>query len=580
MGEQVRESFRPTVIGRHYAVATGHYLATAAAVRVLERGGNAIDAGVTAAMALAVVQPDIVCFAGVAPTLIYLANERRAVSFSGVGHWPAKTDVERLRVEGGGHVPEGLLRTVVPVAPAVNIAALRRYGTISFEEAATPAMELARDGFAMYPMLRHTIDTQAARFARWPENRRIFRPGGCTPRLGDRFVQADLARTIAGMIEAERRGHGGRAAKLGAAHDHFYRGPVARTIASYHAANGGFLTLDDLASYEATLEEPLACTYRGLTVLACDTWCQGITLLEALKILEGTPVATLSHNAPAYVHAVVQALDLAFADREAFCGDPAFVKVPAAGLVSDGYAAVQRARLDPARAFAAMPSPGEPWAHQGVAGAARVDVAIAGSAGPVPTSLDTIHASIVDRWGNAFSVTPSDTAYDTPIIPGTGLAVSSRGSQGRLTPGHAAEVKAGKRPRLTPTPGLALRDGELCVSFGTPGGDIQCQAMLQVLLNVVEFGMPVQQAVEMPRVGTFNFPNSFAPHAYLPARLCVEDRVAAGTIDTLRGLGYDVEVWPGFAWQSGAVCAVYRDPETGLLHAGADPRREAYAAAW
>ncbi|PWU18273.1 MAG: gamma-glutamyltransferase [Candidatus Rokuibacteriota bacterium] len=580
MAERVRASFRPTVIGNHYAAATGHYLATAAAMRVLDAGGNAVDAGVTAAMALAVLEPDIVSFAGVAPTLIYRREERRVVAFSGVGHWPAAVDVERLRAEGNGHVPPGILRTVVPVAPAVHIEALRRFGTISFETAARPAMELARDGFAMHPMLRHTIEHDAAGYRRFPENARIFLPGGRVPTLGERFIQADLGRSIGGMIDAERSARGDRDAKLRAAHDHFYRGPIADAIDEYHRRHDGFMRKADLASYEARLEEPIACDYRGLRVHACDTWCQGIVLLEALKILEGTRFETLGHNSTAYVHELAGALDLAFADREAYCGDPVFVRVPTAGLLSAAYAAVQRTRIDPRRAFGAMPAPGDPWPHQGEPSRARAAAVTAEASGPVPAPLDTIYACVVDRWGNAYSVTPSDNSHDTPIIPGTGLVISGRGSQGRLTAGHPAEVRPGKRPRLTPTPGLALRDGEFYFAFGTPGGDIQCQSMLQVLVNVVEFGMPVQQAIEAARFGSFNFPNSFSPHQYFPGRLCVETGIGAEAAESLRALGHDVETWPEFSWQAGAVCAILRDAETGLLHAGADPRREAYAAAW
>lgn len=193
---------------------------------------------------------------------------------------------------------------------------------------------------------------------------------------------------------------------------------------------------------------------------------------------------------------------------------------------------------------------------------------------------DTIYGCTVDRHGNAYSATLSDTACDTPIVPGTGLAVSSRGSQSRLQAEHPGSVRPGKRPRLTPTPGLALRDGRVHLVFGTPGGDIQCQAMLQVLLNLEEFGMSVQHAVEAPRFATFSFPNSFAPHEYTPGRLYLEADCPVETERALAALGHDVQRWPRFAWTSGAVCAIRRDPGTGLLHAGADPRREAYALAW
>jgi len=585
--EQVRNSARPTVMGRNYAASCGHYLATAAAVKVLERGGNAIDAGVTAAMAMAVVQPNVVSFAGVAPTLIYLRAENRVVSLAGLGYWPASTDIARLISEGKGSMPDGILRTVVPAAPATHIEALRRFGTISFEEAATPAYELAHHGFAMYPLLSYNIESVAhspsktdgipISFDHYPENARIFRPGGRTPAVGEIFRQQDLAKTIACMIDAERKASGGREQKLRAAHDCFYRGSIADTIAAYHAKVGGFLKKDDLAGFEVPVENSIKCTYRGMEVHSCDVWCQGIVLLETLKILEGIDLKALEHNSAAYIHTVAEAFNLAFADREAYVGDPKFVEVPTAALLSETYAALQRCRIDPRRAFGKMPHAGDPGGRA---------EGVATRAAPAPSSRrpqvaqDTIYGCVVDAAGNAYSVTPSDDAYDTPIVPGTGLAVSSRGNQSRLDPDHPSSVQPGKRPRLTPTPGLALREGQLYLSFGTPGGDIQCQSMLQVLLNISEFGMAVQEAVEAPRFGTFNFPNSFAPHQYLEGRLFLENSIAAPTVDTLKEKGHDIELWPASSPTAGSVCAILRDAKTGLYHAGADQRREAYAAAW
>ena len=224
-------------------------------MRVLDAGGNAVDAGVTASMALAVVQPDIVSFAGVAPTLIYVEKENRVVSLAGLGYWPAATDINRLIAEGDGKsVPEGILRTVMPAAPATHIEALRRYGTISFEQAATPAMELARDGFAVYPFLANNLNGTQDQYRRWPESAPIFLPGGKPPRYGDLFRQEDLGRAIAGMIEAERGARGDRDKKLRAAHDFFYSGPIAEAVAGYHAKNDGFMTAADLAGFEAPVE--------------------------------------------------------------------------------------------------------------------------------------------------------------------------------------------------------------------------------------------------------------------------------------------------------------------------------------
>ncbi len=586
--EQVRTSARPTVIGRHYAAACGHYLATSAAAGVLERGGNAIDAGVTAAMAMAVLQPNLVSFAGVAPTLIYLRREQRVVSLAGLGYWPAATDVARLIKEGGESIPDGILRTVVPAAPATHIEALRRFGTISFEEAATPACELAHDGFAMYPLLSHNIENVAhspsqrddipASFDRYPENARIFRPGGRTPVVGEIFRQDDLARTIYMMIEAERNATGDRDKKLRAAHECFYRGPIAKAISEYHAKCGGFLTKADLAGFEVPVEDSIRCDYRGFEVHSCDVWCQGVVLLETLKILEGFKVKGLGHNSPAYIHTLAEAFNLSFADREAYVGDPKFVRVPTEGLLSSSYAEIQRKRIDPHCAFGKMPLAGDPLACGQTASSRHAIVA--SPAEKVQVAQDTIFGCVVDREGNAYSVTPSDDAYDTPIVPGTGLAVSSRGSQSRLEPGHPSEVHAGKRPRLTPTPGLALRDGQFYLAFGTPGGDIQCQSMLQVFFNIAEFGMSVQQAVEAPRFGTFNFPNSFAPHQYLPGRLLLESSISPEAVQKLREKGHDVELLPPLSPTVGSVCAILRDSATGFLHAGADSRREAYATAW
>jgi gamma-glutamyltranspeptidase / glutathione hydrolase len=573
-------SFRPTLAGNQYAVATGHYLGTAAAMRILDAGGNAVDAGVCAAMALAILQPDLVSFAGVAPTLVYVRKEDRLVSLAGLGYWPRATDIERLRAEGGDHVPEGLLRSVVPAAPATHIEALRRYGTISFEQAATAAMEIARDGFAVYPILATNIEHTAEKFRRWPDNARVFLPRGEPPKVGEILKQKDLARTIFRMIEAERATRGDRDRKLRAVHDHFYRGPIAERIDEYHRHHGGFMTKADLAGFEVPVEDSIAVRYRGYEVHGCDVWCQGIVLLQTLKLLEGHDLRGLGHNSVDYIHLLDQALNLAFADREAYLGDPKFVNVPRSALLAEGYAEKQRRRIDMRRAFSRLPDPGDPEGapepflfHAKASREERGTLARALEPG-------TIHGCVIDREGNGYSATLSDPQYDTPIIPGTGLAISSRGCQSRLTPGHPSIVAPGKRPRLTPSPALAFRDGKLFMTFGTPGGDVQSQAMLQVFLNIVEFGMPVQQAVEAPRFSSWNFPNSFAPHAYHPARLNVEDTFSTEALEALRARGHDIDVWPQFPGENAAVCAVMAHPGTGQRHAGADPRREGYAGAW
>jgi gamma-glutamyltranspeptidase/glutathione hydrolase len=573
--EAATVSWRPTIAGSHYAASCGHYLATAAAMRVLDAGGNAVDAGVTAAIALAVLQPDVVSFAGVLPTLIYMKGESQVVSLEGLGYWPAGTDIARLKAEGGDSVPEGILRQIVPAAPATHVEALRRFGTISYEQAATPAMQLARDGYYMYPILRDSIELHAAGIDRYAENKSIFRPGGRTPAVGSRFRQENLSRTIGRMIEAERQASGDRKAKLRAVHDCFYKGSIAEEIAAFHKKNRGFLTREDLAGFEVPVEKSISTSYRGIDVHACDVWCQGVVLLETLKTLEGVDLPSLGHNTPKYLHVLAQALDLAFADREAYVGDPKFMKVPATQLLSADYAARQRARIDFERALGRMPNPGE------IADVPRPSLAsLMPGKGKAPPAPDTIYSCVADSHGNVWSATPSDTMYDTPMIDGLGINISTRGMQSRFLETHPCSVAPGKRPRLTPSPALALKDGALYMAWGSPGGDIQVQSMLQVFLNVNAFGLQMQQAIEAPRVGTFNFPNSFSPHAYYPGRLCVENRFPEATVAALDGMGYDIEMWPEKSWSMGSVCAILRDANTGMLHAGADPRREAYAMAW
>jgi gamma-glutamyltranspeptidase/glutathione hydrolase len=295
-------------------------------------------------------------------------------------------------------------------------------------------------------------------------------------------------------------------------------------------------------------------------------------LLQALQILDGFDLAVLGHNTPDYVHTVTEAIKLSCADRERYYGDPKFVEVPIEWLLSEGYAAERRALIRNDVAFPELPAPGA------MSGAAPSP--LKASVGAAGVALDTSYACAVDRQGNVFSATPSDVAHDTPVIPGTGLSVSSRGAQSWAVAGHASAVAPGKRPRLTPNPALALGPEGLQMPFGTPGGDVQSQAMLQVLLNHRVFGMDIQQAVEAPRFASLSFPNSFEPHAYLPGRLQIEGRIPEATADDLAGRGHDVAMWEDWTWLAGSMCAIVKDRRSGFFSAGADPRRPAYALGW
>jgi gamma-glutamyltranspeptidase/glutathione hydrolase len=565
------------IMGRRWAVAAGHPLAAGAAARILAAGGNAIDAGVAGGICLGVVHPDMVSVAGVAPILVHLAASRETHQVSGVGPYPRAATLEFFRDRCGGEIPKGLLRTVVPAAPAAWLAALERWGTMSFADVITPALECAERGFALSNFSAHQMADHEAAFRAWPTSAAVFQPNGRPIRPGEVLVQRELAGTFRAMIAAERKTGGSRAAGVRAARDHFYKGDVARAIASFHAEHGGLMTYEDLATFEVEVEAALRTSFRGYEVASCGFWCQGPALLQALNLLEPYDLVRLGHNSPAYLHLLVEAVKLAFADRDAYYGDPLHVKVPADGLLSKAYADARRALLREDRAWPEMPPAGDPYGlaavRNGNGGAHRP---VAGARG---ASLDTSYVSVVDEHGNAFSATPSDPCIDSPVIPGVGCVISPRGSQVWLDPAHPSVVAPGKRPRLTPAPAMALREGAAVMPFGTPGGDVQQQAMLQVFMNVTAFGMPMQHAIEAPRVASRSFPDSFWPHAYAPGKLEVEARIPEDTRTALARLGHTVAAWPDWEWRAGAVCGIYIRPD-GTRMCGADPRRGAQAIAW
>ncbi len=569
------ESYRPTIAARHWVIGSGHYLATMAGARMLERGGNAVDAGVAAGICLGVVKPDIVNVAGVAPILLWLEREQRIVNIAGLGGWPKRASLDELLARHGGVLPDGVLRTVVPAAPDAWLTALLRHGTKSFAEVVEPAITLARDGFPVQPSLADSLAAQEARYRRWPMNAAIYLPGGQPPRTGETLVQSDLAGTLQRMADAEVAARGkGREAGIQAARDEFYCGETARRIADYHAVSGGWLTREDLAEFQVPTEEPVWVTHRGLEVVACGPWSQGPVLLQALNLLEGVDLLGMGHNSPDYVHNLTEALKLACADREACYGDPNFVKVPIEVLLSKTYAEERRTLIDPVKAWPEMPPPGVG------PNAVRPRLRRGGGEPGARSGSDTSYVCVIDAEGNAFSATPSDVSYDTPIIPGTGLAVSSRGSQSWLDPAHPSCLAPGKRPRLTPNPALVFRDGKFVMAFGTPGGDVQVQAMLQVFLNLEVFGMRPQQAVEAPRFATYSFPDSFYPHEYHPGLLALEALFPEATREALARRGHKVQVWRDWEPKAGSPCLARRDPASGLLEAAADPRRESYALGW
>jgi gamma-glutamyltranspeptidase/glutathione hydrolase len=564
-------------------VVSGHPLATRAGVRILEKGGNAIDAGVAAGLCLGILMPDMVSFAGVAPIMVYLADRKEIKAVSGLGPWPGKASVDYFIRRHDGKIPVGIERTVVPAAPDAWIQTLKNYGTMSFEEVSRDAIDLAEQGFPMYQFMSNNIKESVDHYRRWPSQAEIYLPKGRPPEPGEIFVQKDLAQTIKKMVRAEQKKRfSGREEALQAARDEFYKGEIAEAIVDYSGKHGGLLERDDLEKFGVTIEDPLHITYRGLMVCSCRPWCQGPVLLQMLNMLEAFDLKGLGHNSAEYIHLIAEAAKLVYADREMYYGDPDVIPVPMEGLLSQDYAAARRGLIDRERAWPEMPPAGNPWEWQSQTSTgktARREVTPPASGGE-PKDGDTSYVCVVDRYGNAFSATPSDGAENTPTIPGTGLAVSSRGSQSWVDPNHASSVQGGKRPRLTPNPSMVFKNRKLLMPFGTPGGDVQCQAMLQAFLNIVEFQMDPQVAVEAPRFATFSFPNSFYPHDYHPGLLRVERRIGPDPVAALRKKGHRVEEWPDWAWRAGAVCCILIDSVNGVLLGAADPRRESCAWGW
>ena len=578
------KSYRPTVSGSTHMVTAGHYLATASGYRILEQGGNATDAGVAAGITLNVVLPQWTNFGGVAPIIIHDAQKKETVEISGLGRWPKAANIDDYLAKYGGDLPAGIPRTVTPAGADAWMTALKLYGTMTFEQVVPPAMELAENGFPVPATLAsyfaksagddltHETDDQV----QWPSTAEIFYPGGRAFKEGETLVQKDLAHSFKRLIEAEKKNASlGREGAIQAARDFFYKGEIAQEIVDFHQANGGLITMEDLADFHVGVNAPAHGTYKGIDVYTCGPWCQGPVSIQALQILEGMDLNGMGHNSADYVHAVLEALSLAISDREAYYGDPDFVDVPMEGLLSKSFAEERRAMIDMKKAFGEMPEAGNPWRHQGM------ESPNGKPARPEPVGggqqADTSYTAVIDRWGNAFSATPSDTIAYNPIIPGLGFSASGRGSQSWLDHNHPSSLQPGKRPRLTPNPALAMKDGKVLMPFGTPGGDVQPQSMVQLFLNVVEFGMEVQEAIEAPRVSTWGFPNSFWPHAYNPGFVGVEGRISPEVVEDLRKRGHAVEVWDDFTPRMGCLCAIHVDQERGSRNGGADPRRDGYA---
>lgn len=541
---------------------------------MFERGGNAVDAGVAAGLALNVLLPEWTGIGGVAPILVLEGKSGKVSSISGLGRWPRATDASLFREQYEGRIPSGVLRCVTPGALGAWLTALRRFGRLRLEDVVDPALQLAEHGTPVHGELHRCLASFQEKLSRWPGTVAMFYPDGGVPALGTRLRQTDLAQTLRRMINAALA-HDNRERGIEAAYDLFYRGDIAYELAEYFEREGGWLRYEDLAEFEITVEEAVHIEYRGMDVFSGGPWCQGPVVLQTLRLLELEDVSRLGHNSVDYIHLCVEAFKLAFADRGAFYGDPDFVAVPINGLLSQDYARSQRSRIHSKRCANGLPSPGDPWLFEPKSG--RLDAA---SAKLGSLEEGTSYVCAVDSEGNAFSAAPSDGIQSSPIVPGLGFAVSSRGGQSWVEDSHPSSIHPRKRPFLTPTPGLAMRDGRFFLAYGTPGMDTQPQTLVQFIANVIDFGMDPQQAVEAPRFATQSFPRAFDPHDSEPNSLYLEGRIEENVVSELTAFGHDVKVWPEFTSEAGVVCAIMADWKNETLIGAADPRRLSYAIGW
>ncbi|MDT7542992.1 MAG: gamma-glutamyltranspeptidase / glutathione hydrolase [Acidobacteriota bacterium] len=641
------DTFRPVVRGRRGVVAGGQPLSVEAGMRILQRGGNATDAGVATILAASVIEFSHFSFGGEVPILIKLRG-RSVVVVEGMGNAPAKATreffIERARTNTNreaGTAPDnagaqtgsaqsradsqtpasddvmaqpraqrlglhqvirdpdwlgssaamnpppsaqfyipstGPLPATVPAVLDACVTALDEFGTMSLADVMQPAIELA-DGFPIDELRVDYIRRLSPVFSKWPDAKRTFLPNGVAPKPGDVFVQADLARTLRAIVKAETDAKGrGRHAGLMAARDYFYKGQIAQRIGDFMQHNGGLLAADDLARFHAKVGEPVKGTYRGYDVYKAGFWTQGPAFIETLNVLEGYDLKAMGHDSSAYIHTLAEALKLGFADRDRYYGDPNFVKIPMAQLLSKDYAAVRRGLIREDRASLDY-QPGDPVAMKPLLAETKKPIEGESHVSPLERANDTTCVNVIDKDGNMFSATPSGAWLPALVAGDTGVLMGQRLQSAMLDANSPNVVAPFKRPRITLTPTLVLKDGEPYMVLSTPGGDNQDQALLQVFLNIIEFGMNPQEAVEAPRFDTQHLVSSFDDHAFLPGSLNVESRISESAIKQLEARGHKVKVQSAYGTLSSPTVILY-DARTGVISGGADPRRGRYAVAW
>jgi gamma-glutamyltranspeptidase/glutathione hydrolase len=588
---------KPPLHARHWIAITGKPLAATAGAMMFTRGGNAVDAA-CAMLAAVTTMWDVLSWGGETQALLYHPKLRKVIGINALGMAPSGATAEYYRSRGYRYPPEyGPLAAVTPGTPGGLMTMLAEYGTLSLEEVLAPAIQMA-DGYPIEAQTANAIERHEARIRQWRYSREVYLPhagaGREAPEPGEIFRQPDLAATLRKLVAAERAAlKAGKSRKeaIQAAYDRFYRGDIARELVRGVREEGGLITMEDLARWRVRIEEPVSTTYKGITVYKLPFWQQGPAMLQALNILEQANLKAMGYNSPAYIHALYQAMSLAFADRDFYYGDPYFPpEEPVRGLLSKAYAKARFAEIDWRRNDPAV-KPGDPYPFQGGTNP-FADLLARWTVGPAPDTLDrsgqqddlssdggTTSIQAADTTGFVVSVTPSGGWVPAVIAGRTGIGLSQRAQSfvTRAEDGPYNVIEPGKRPRVTLTPTLAFRDDLPFLSFAVQGGDTQDQNLLQFFLNIVEFGMTPQQAAEAPNINSSQMRSSFGAHEARPGLLLV----AASTPDSVRraleGMGYTLETEER---TSGPINAILFDRAHGTMWGASSNHGEDHGIAW
>lgn len=594
-----RQTQRPPLHGTQWVALTGKPLGAAAGAMIFQQGGNAIDAA-CAMLAAVATQWDVLSWGGETQALIYNPHTKKVIGINALGVAPTGATVEFYRSRGYNYPPEyGPLAAVTPGTPGGLLTMLAEYGTLSLEKVLAPAIRLA-DGYAIEAQAANSMESNKHHIKQWKYSPAVFLPHlgqeREAPEPGEVFRQPDLAATLRKLVEAEQnalRAGKSRRDAIYAAYDRFYRGDIAQEIVRGVREDGGLFTLEDLANWKVKIEEPLSTSYRGIVVYKLREWQQGPVMLQALNILENIDVRALGYNTPKYMHTIYQAMNLAFADRDFYYGDPDFPpEEPIRGLLSKEYAKARARLLNPERNDTTV-KPGDPYPYQGATNPFTQLLnawppkpkPVRISAAPGPRSWDsgfyagTTSIQAADSSGWVVSITPSGGWIPAVIAGRTGVGLSQRIQSFVTDPAENPYnvIEPGKRPRVTLTPTLALQDGVPWMAFSVQGGDSQDQNLLQYFLNVVEFGMTPQQAAEAPNINSFQMRSSFDNHASQPGRMLVASSTAESVRTELQRMGYTLQ----FAERtSGPITAIWFDRKHGTMWGAVSNHGEDYGIAW